>query len=231
VECSVTVAVYCWQDLEVGYFHTYKDGVDFVFIDSSIFHAVASNIYGGSHEEVLRRMILLCKAAVEVPWHIPCGGVCYGDGNLVFIANDWHTALLPVYLQAYYRDKGLMEFTRSVLVIHNMAHQGRGPMSDYAKLGLPEHYADKFRLFDPIGGEHMNVFMAGLITAHRIVTVSHGYAGECQTQEGGWGLDGVIRDHNWKLRGVVNGIDDIEWNPKVIPAFRVMVTATTPLKL
>jgi starch synthase len=111
------------QDLEVGYFHTYKDGVDFVFIDSPIFHAVASNIYGGSREEVLRRMILLCKAAVEVPWHIPCGGVCYGDGNLVFIANDWHTALLPVYLQAYYRDKGLMEFTRSVLVIHNMAHQ------------------------------------------------------------------------------------------------------------
>ncbi|CAK9863923.1 unnamed protein product [Sphagnum jensenii] len=208
------------QDLEVGYFHTYKDGVDFVFIDSPIFHAVASNIYGGSREEVLRRMILLCKAAVEVPWHIPCGGVCYGDGNLVFIANDWHTALLPVYLQAYYRDKGLMEFTRSVLVIHNMAHQGRGPMSDYAKLGLPEHYADKFRLFDPIGGEHMNVFMAGLITAHRIVTVSHGYAGECQTREGGWGLDGVIRDHNWKLRGVVNGIDDIEWNPKLDPCLQ-----------
>jgi starch synthase len=155
-----------------------------------------------------------------VPWHIPCGGVCYGDGNLVFIANDWHTALLPVYLQAYYRDKGLMEFTRSVLVIHNMAHQGRGPMSDYAKLGLPEHYADKFRLFDPIGGEHMNVFMAGLITAHRIVTVSHGYAGECQTREGGWGLDGVIRDHNWKLRGVVNGIDDIEWNPKLDPCLQ-----------
>jgi starch synthase len=111
------------QDIEVGYFHTYKDGVDFVFIDSSIFHAVASNIYGGSQEEMLKRMILLCKAAVEVPWHIPCGGVCYGDGNLVFVANDWHTALLPVYLQAYYRDNGLMEFTRSVLVIHNIAHQ------------------------------------------------------------------------------------------------------------
>ncbi|CAM6059641.1 unnamed protein product [Sphagnum tenellum] len=38
------------QDMEVGYFHTFEDGVDFVFINSSIFHAVASNIYGGSHE-------------------------------------------------------------------------------------------------------------------------------------------------------------------------------------
>jgi starch synthase len=36
--------------MEVGYFHTFEDGVDFVFINSSIFHAVASNIYGGSHE-------------------------------------------------------------------------------------------------------------------------------------------------------------------------------------
>lgn len=59
----------------------------------------------------------------QVPWHVPCGGVCYGDGNLVFIANDWHTALLPVYLKAYYRDNGIMNYTRSVLVIHNIAHQ------------------------------------------------------------------------------------------------------------
>jgi starch synthase len=30
---------------------------------------------------------------------VPCGGAPYGDSNLVFVANDWHTALLPVYLQ------------------------------------------------------------------------------------------------------------------------------------
>ena len=30
---------------------------------------------------------------------MPCGGAIYGDDNLVFVANDWHTALLPVYLQ------------------------------------------------------------------------------------------------------------------------------------
>jgi starch synthase len=34
-----------------------------------------------------------------------------------------------------------------------------------------------------------------------------GYAWECQTQEGGWGLDQVVRENNWKLRGIVNGID------------------------
>ena len=36
---------------------------------------------------------------IQVPFVVPCGGVTYGDENLLFIANDWHTALLPVYLQ------------------------------------------------------------------------------------------------------------------------------------
>lgn len=203
------------QHMEVSYFHGFIEGVDHVFVDNPDFHGFANNIYGGNREDVLKRMVLFCKAAVEAPWHVPCGGVCYGDGNLVFIANDWHTALLPVYLQAFYRDNGLMQFTRCILVIHNIAHQGRGPLSDYKFVGLPDHYIDKFRLYDPIGGEHMNVFMAGLITAHRIVAVSHGYAWECQTPLGGWGLDPIIREHNWKLRGIVNGIDDKEWNPEL----------------
>ncbi len=45
----------------------------------------------------------------------------------------------------------------------------------------------------------------------------HRYAWECQTSEGGWGLDGVLRDQAQygKLRGIVNGIDYLEWNPEV----------------
>lgn len=34
-----------------------------------------------------------------------------------------------------------------------------------------------------------------------MVAVSHGYAWECQTQEGGWGLHAVFQEHAWKLRG------------------------------
>ncbi|KAJ1419644.1 Starch synthase, catalytic domain [Sesbania bispinosa] len=201
------------QEVEVKYFQAYIDGVDFVFIDSPIFHHLQQNIYGGSRLDILKRMMLFCKAAVEVPWHVPCGGVCYGDGNLAFIANDWHTALLPVYLKAYYRDQGLMKYTRSVLVIHNIAHQGRGPVDDFFFVDLPEHYMDLFKLYDPIGGDHFNIFAAGLKTADRVVTVSHGYAWELKTSEGGWGLHGIINENGWKLRGIVNGIDNKDWNP------------------
>ncbi|KAK4799441.1 hypothetical protein SAY86_024806 [Trapa natans] len=202
------------QDIEVSYFQTYIDGVDFVFIESHVFRHLEKNIYGGNRLDILKRMVLFCKAVVEVPWHIPCGGACYGDGNLVFIANDWHTAMLPVYLKAYYRDNGLMKFTRSVLVIHNIAYQGRGPVDDFFHVDLPEHYIDNFRLYDPVGGEHFNIFAAGLKTADRIVTVSHGYAWELKTTEGGWGLQNIISENDWKFRGIVNGIDTREWSPE-----------------
>ncbi|KAK4279382.1 hypothetical protein QN277_011172 [Acacia crassicarpa] len=202
------------QDIEVRYFQTYIDGVDFVFIDSPMFRHMGNNIYGGNRLDILKRMVLFCKAAIEVPWYVPCGGICYGDGNLAFIANDWHTALLPVYLKAYYRDHGLMKFTRSVLVIHNIAHQGRGPVDDFSYVDLPEHYIDLFKLYDPLGGDHFNIFAAGLKTADRVVTVSHGYSWELKTSEGGWGLHGMINDNDWKLRGIVNGIDNKDWNPQ-----------------
>ncbi|KAL5582275.1 hypothetical protein UlMin_014717 [Ulmus minor] len=202
------------QDMEVQYFQAYIDGVDFIFIDSPVFRHIEKNIYGGDRQEILRRMVLFCKAAVEVPWYIPCGGVCYGDGNLAFIANDWHTALLPVYLKAYYRDNGLMMYTRSTLVIHNIAHQGRGPVDDFSYVDLPQHYIDLFRLYDPVGGDHFNIFAAGLKTADRVVTVSHGYAWELKTVEGGWGLHNIINENDWKFRGIVNGIDTKEWSPQ-----------------
>ncbi|KAL8160944.1 hypothetical protein V2J09_012433 [Rumex salicifolius] len=202
------------QDMEVSYFHSYIDGVDFVFIESAMFRGIQSDIYGGSRRDVFKRMVLFCKAAIEVPWHVPCGGIVYGDGNLVFIANDWHTALLPVYLKAYYRDNGMMTYTRSVLVIHNIAHQGRAPMDDFPIADLPEHWRENFRFYDPVGGEHCNVFAAGLKAADRVVTVSHGYAWELKTQEGGWGLHNIISECDWKFRGIVNGVDTDEWSPQ-----------------
>lgn len=202
------------QDMEVAYFHAYIDGVDFVFVDSPIFHDYKNDIYGGNRVDILRRMVLFCKAAVEVPWHVPCGGVCYGDGNLVFVANDWHTALLPVYLKTYYRDRGFMLYARCVLVIHNIAHQGRGPLDDFNHVDLPSQCMNLFKLHDPVGGTHFNIFAAGLKTADRVVTVSHGYAWELKTQDGGWGLHGIVNEIEWKLHGIVNGIDAKDWNPE-----------------
>lgn len=34
-------------------------------------------------------------------------------------------------------------------------------------------------------------------------------------QDGGWGLHEILKTENWKLRGIVNGIDYQEWSPQV----------------
>ncbi|CAN6804622.1 unnamed protein product, partial [Brassica oleracea] len=155
--------------------------------------------YKVTGQDILKRMVLFCKAAVEVkplalqyhnfalslyqfwtgfcvqvPWYVPCGGVCYGDGNLDFIANDWHTALLPVYLKAYYRDHGLMKYTRSVLVIHNIA----SPASSYMTLWE----------------ESTSTSSRSVSKLRRVLTVSHGYSWEVKTLEGGWGLHSIINE-------------------------------------
>ena len=110
----------------------HKDGIDTVFIDHPAFHAVAGDIYKGDRREANFRNAMLCQAAIEAVWHVPCDDPStgipkpYGDSDLVYMANDWHTALLPVFLQAFYQDHGKLPYARSVFVIHNMAFQGRG---------------------------------------------------------------------------------------------------------
>lgn len=80
--------------------------------------------------------------------------------------------MLFCFVQAHYRDYDQMTYSRAVFVIHNMAHQGRGPFIETENLELPEKYREIFRLYDPIGGEHANIMKAGLQCAHRIVAVS-----------------------------------------------------------
>ena len=204
------------SQVEVGYFHSYRDGVDFVFVDHGAYHFVRDNIYAGERSDAMFRNAMLCQAALEAVWHVPCGGVPYGDENLIFVANDWHAALLPVYLQAYYRDHGKFEFARSCFVIHNMAHQGRGPLVEFNNLQLPDHYKHHFLLDDPMGGECMNIMQAGLRLATKVIAVSEGYAWEITTDMGGWGLAPTIREFGeHKLSGIVNGIDLNEWSPDI----------------
>lgn len=72
------------------------------------------------------RFMLLALASLEAPLQLPLGEQgLYGE-DCVFIANDWHAALVPVYLAAKYRSHGVYTNARSVMAIHNLRHQVRG---------------------------------------------------------------------------------------------------------
>ena len=58
---------------------------------------------------------------------------------------------------------------------------------------------------------------AGLQFADRITTVSPTYALEIQSDEGGMGLGGLLRERSRILSGILNGIDISVWNPETDP--------------
>jgi hypothetical protein len=66
---------------------------------------------------------------------IPFDGVPYGD-ECVFVANDWHTALVPILLASKYRKFGVYLGARSLLCIHNLFHQGIFPPDTFNNLNL-----------------------------------------------------------------------------------------------
>ena len=56
----------------------------------------------------------------------------------MFLANDWHASLVPLYLAAKYRRHGVYRDARTILAIHNLAHQGVEPAATFGNLGLPD---------------------------------------------------------------------------------------------
>jgi starch synthase len=63
----------------------------------------------------------------------------------------------------------------------------------------------------------VNLLKGGMYHATLLNTVSEGYAREMQTAEFGWGLEGVVRERSADLVGILNGVDDDEWNPETDP--------------
>ena len=100
---------------------------------------------------------------------------------------------------------------RTLLTIHNLGYQGLFRPESLAELGLPED------LFDPAAMEfwgNISFLKGGIVFSDAINTVSRGYAKEIQTEEYGFGLDGLLRARADVLTGIVNGVDYEEWSPE-----------------
>jgi len=127
--------------------------------------------------------------------------------------NDWQTGLSAVALKGGYA-KTELKNTKCVFTIHNLAYQGVFPMSAATELGLPTNTLtpDQLEFYG-----QLTFLKAGLVFSDRLSTVSPTYAREIQTPESGCGLDGLLRKLSPRLIGILNGIDDKEWNPKTDP--------------
>ena len=128
----------------------------------------------------------------------------------VIHCNDWQTSLIPLYLMKLYKGDNFLKNTATLLTIHNLGYQGLFPASEMPLTGL------EWDLFSPEGIEFygkVNFLKAGLISADVLTTVSSSYAREILRKEFGFGLEGVLKNREKDLYGVINGIDYDEWDP------------------
>eukprot|EP00850_Spirogloea_muscicola_P017607 SM000153S01596 [mRNA] locus=s153:150707:155072:+ [translate_table: standard] len=210
-QCRVKISCFSAEH-EIAYFHEFRSGVDFVFVDHPAYHRPGTP-YGdtrGAFGDNQFRFTLLCHAACEAPLVLPIGDYTYGE-KCLFVANDWHAGLVPVLLAAKYRPHGVYRDARS----------GVEPGVTYGNLGLPAEWYGALEWVFPQWarkhaldkGEAVNILKGAIVTADRILTVSQGYAWEITTVEGGWGLDGLLRSRSSVINGITNGVDIVEWNP------------------
>ncbi|WP_456619854.1 MULTISPECIES: glycogen synthase GlgA [unclassified Bradyrhizobium] len=124
-------------------------------------------------------------------------------------AHDWQAGLAPAYLHYDNRPR-----PGTVMTIHNMAYQGKFARELIGAIGLPWDSYDVHGV-EYFGG--VSFLKAGLQLADRITTVSPTYAREIQSDEGGMGLGGLLRERSSVLSGILNGIDISVWNPQTDP--------------
>ena len=130
----------------------------------------------------------------------------------VIHSNDWHTAMIPLYIKANYKFDEFWSKTKNVFEIHNLAYQGVWfeDILDFANMR-------KDIVYNEWGCEHygrVNWMKGAINYSDKVIAVSPKYAQEILTGEYGEGMDYTLRGCTDKLVGILNGIDYSVFNPK-----------------
>jgi starch synthase len=126
--------------------------------------------------------------------------------------NDWQTGLIPALLKCEYHHNPMYENIASLITVHNLAYQGSFAPEQMSLTGLDwKHF--NYEQMEFFG--RLNLLKTGLVFADAINTVSPTYANEIQTPEQGCGLESVLQHRAADVSGIINGIDDTQWNPAI----------------
>lgn len=197
--CNITVPV-AWRRQYCGVFEAHLDGVIYYFIDNQ-YYFNREGLYG--YYDDAERFAFFSRAVLEVIPHI-------GFTPDIIHCNDWQTALIPVYLNAFYKQNEEYANIKTVYTIHNIQYQGKYGDELYADvLGLPEEQKSIMEYDGCI-----NFMKGGIQCADKITTVSPTYSKEILNPFYSHGLDSILSNFTDKLSGIVNGIDTEVYNPE-----------------
>ena len=196
-----------WRNCYCGIFEANIDGVIYYLVDNEYYFKRRAP-YGEFDDG--ERFAFFSRAALEILPQVDF----FPD---IIHCNDWHTAAVPVYLDAQYRWRDGYEYIRTVFSIHNIEFQGKYGLDTLGSVfALPPDWESVV--------EHdgcLNLMKGAIERANAVNTVSETYANEILDPYFSFGLDTILRPRRYKLSGIVNGIDVKAFDPATDPAIAV----------
>ena len=188
-----------WRRQYCGVFETRYNGVLYYFLDNQ-YYFQRQGLYG--HYDDAERFAFFSRAVLEM---LP-----FIDFKPDIIhCNDWQTALVPTYYNLFYQQNEWYSGIKTIFTIHNIQYQGKYGTDLYEEVvGIPPHGRS---ILDCDGC--INYMKGAIETANRVTTVSPSYAWEIRDPWFSHGLDSILNARAWKLRGILNGIDNTSYNP------------------
>lgn len=199
-----------WRSLYCGLFTLRKGGITYYFLDNEYYFR-RSGIYGEFDDG--ERVSFFSVAVLETIRHIS-----KNSAPDILHCNDWHTALVPVYLRELFRGEEIYDRIKTVFTIHNLKFQGqygRNMIDDVLGLGGTPAEGQM------IHNDAVNFMQGAVIYSDAVTTVSPTYAEEICTVRYGEGLEGLFTSRKYKLSGIINGINNNSYDPAKDPAIPV----------
>ena len=194
---SVPVA---WRRQYCGIFEAKYGGVTYYLLDNE-YYFKRGGLYG--YYDDAERFAFFSRAILEIIPHIDF------KPDIIH-CNDWQTALTPLYYSTIYATQPGYENIKTVFTIHNIQYQGvYGKELIDNVIGLDYSHKNLIEYDDTV-----NFSKAAIECANAVSTVSPSYAKEILDPWYSHGLDTILKERSFKLRGILNGIDVENYNPE-----------------
>ena len=189
-----------WRNQYCGIFEYVKDNVTFYFVDNE-YYFKRPGCYG--YYDDGERFAFFCRSVMEILSFLNF----YPD---ILHCHDWQAALAAIYLKTIYCFRPEYQFIRAVFTIHNIEYQGQ-----YSLDILEDLFGISYRYQYLVEYDRCINLMKGAIECcEQFTTVSPTYAGEIKDPYYSHGLDPIVRRNEFKLCGILNGIDPDYYNPE-----------------
>ena len=190
-----------WRNFKTNIYQTTYKGVQFYFVDNAQYF-IRGGVYGYSDDG--ERWAFFVHAVRQFVHHLDT------KPSIIHV-HDYHPGMLATVMKQKDQYQPWFSSIKFVFTLHSPAFQGeldRSKLDDFYQLHTDLFDYGHLRLKDKV-----STLKAAIIDSDFVTTVSPTHAKELLTSEGGFGLDGVFNLRSDAFEGILNGVDEDEWNP------------------